>query len=105
MTTSKAILLQSIFEQAETPAELQHFVTTVLDISTVADLIEYVLRASYQEEWKDIITGALPVREAVSARDATEESPAVAAVRAFTAIEQKKLIAKMRTTYKVALGA
>ena len=33
------------------------------------------------------------------------KSPAVPAVLAFTDIDQRKLIAKMRATYKVALGA
>ena len=102
---SRTTLLQNIFDEAETPQELKHFVTEVLDISTVADLIEYVVRKSYQEEWKDIITGAFPLREEVRAREATDSSPAVAAVSAFTTIEQRKLIARMRATYKIALGA
>ena len=105
MAISKATALQNIFEQADTPEELQDFVVNMLSITTVADFIEYVVRANYQEEWRNIISGAFPLRTAVDARDATEGSPAVAAAIAFTDIEQRRLIAKMRATYKVALGA
>ena len=101
---SKIDLLQGIFDAAATPEELQHFIVDVLKIATVTDFIQYVVRKDYQEEWKEIIAGAFPVRAAAAAREATEESLAVAAVGAFTLLEQRTLIAKIRATYKVAFG-
>ena len=105
MALSKATILQNVFKEAGTPDELQHFLETTLDITSVGDFVEYVVRANYQEEWRNLVSGAFPVRAGVAAVEASEHSPATPAVPAFTDIDQRKLIAKMRATYKVALGA
>ena len=60
MAISKANLLQNIFTEAETPYEIQHLLVSVLGINSVAEFIEYVVRANYQEEWRQIVSGAFP---------------------------------------------
>ena len=105
MSVTKASLLQNVFTEADTPQELQRFLTSTLDINSVGEFVEYVVRDNYQEEWRNVVTGAFPLRAAVAAAEATEHAPAVLAVTAFTDISQRKLVAKMRLTYKVALGA
>ena len=105
MALSKANALQNVFREAETPQELQDFLENTLDITSVGDFVEYVVRANYQEEWRNLVAGAFPVRPRVEAVEATEDAPATPAVNAFTDIDQRKLVAKMRNTYKVALGA
>ena len=78
-------------------------------LNNVSDLISYVAKNTYEEEWKDIVAGAFPIRApraAVAAVPATESAPAQAAVNAdagFTIAEQRLLISRMRTTHRIAL--
>ena len=52
--------LGEVFVQAGTPQELQTFVVTALSLTTVPDLLGYVIRAQYEQEWRDIVAGAFP---------------------------------------------
>ena len=54
---------------------------------------------NYEEEWGTIVSGAFPVQ---AAREAAEGRPAVAA---FTISEQRLLVSKTRTAYRLALAA
>ena len=105
MALSKHEALENVFTEAETPQELQNFLRVTLDLNSVGDFVEYVVRANFQEKWRNLIVGAFPTRSAVAVAAATEDRAAVLEVTAFTDIDQRKLVAKMRNTYKVALGA
>ena len=59
--------------------------------------LAYVVRKDYETEWKSIVEGAYPVQPA---REAGENTPAVVA---FTQNDQRYVIAKMRTIYRIAM--
>ena len=105
MAMAKVNALQNVFREAETPQELQDFLENTLGIMCVGDFVEYVVRANYQEEWRTIVTGAFPLRAKVEAVAAAQLAAATPEIIAFTDIDQRKLVAKMRNTYKVAIGA
>ena len=69
--------LGDVFEQAGTPQELKTFIVTTLKLTTVPDLLGYVIRKEYEQEWRDIVAGAFPVSGAVAARAATADAGAV----------------------------
>ena len=89
--------MQTVFEKAETPIELQTFITTVLGLQKLQDFLAYVVRKDYETEWKGIIEGAYPVQVA------QEAGEGAAAVLAFTQNDQRYEIAQMRTTYRIAI--
>ena len=102
--------LTAVFEKADTPQELRHYLQDTLELARISDLVGYVERETYEREWKELIVGAFPIvqaREAVEARAATEDQrghEASPAVPGFTAQQQRLLISRMRSTYKVAMG-
>ena len=57
MALSKATILHNVFKEADTPEELQHFLETTLDITSVGYFVEYVVRTNYQEEWRNLVSG------------------------------------------------
>ena len=89
--------MAEVYDKAETPVEMQTFIGTVLGLQKVQDFLSYVARKDYEAEWKAIVEGAFPV---TPARDAGE---GVDAVVAFTLQDQRFVIAKMRTTYRIAM--
>ena len=104
----EALTLQGLFGRAETPEILTKFLKEDLGLKNIADLISYTAKKTYEEEWKEIVAGAFPVRAPVAARDAveaTEDASAQPAVRAdpgFTTADQRLLIGRMRTTARMA---
>ena len=46
--------------------------TADLQLKSIADLISYVAKKTYEEEWKDIVAGAFPSRAPRAAADAIE---------------------------------
>ena len=110
MALETVTTLQAVFEKADTPANLKHWLLEVLEIKRIADLVSYVQKSTYEKEWLDMVCGAFPVVEAREARQATEATEGVAAQPARPAVEglsehkQRILVARMRQTYKIALG-
>ena len=108
-TRENALTLQGLLDKAETPEVLQHFLREDLKLRNVSDLISYVAKNSFEEEWKEIVAGAFPVRAprtAVSAVAASDGVPARAAVAedpGFTVVDQRLLISRMRSTHRLAL--
>ena len=104
----EALTLQGLFGRAETPEILTKFLKEDLGLKNIADLISYTAKKTYEEEWKEIVAGAFPVRAPVAARDAVEATEAAAAqpaVRAdpgFSTADQRLLIGRMRTTARMA---
>ena len=110
MAAEPLVNLEAVFERAETPIELCTFIKSTLKLKTISDMVSYVERKDYEREWKDILMGAFPVvpaSAAVAAVAATADAPArdaVPEVEAFTVVDQRFLISRMRTTYRVAMG-
>ena len=110
MALEKITTLDAVFDKADTPANLKQWLQEVLEITRIADLVSYVQKSSYESEWLDLVRGAFPVVEAREAQEATEATEAAAARPARPAREglsehkQRILVARMRQTYKVALG-
>ena len=88
-----------VFEKAETPEVLQIYITRTLKVANVQEFIGYVIRRDYEAEWKGIVEGAFPLREAKAAGEGSE------AADAFTVKDQRIMISKIRTTYRIAMGA
>ena len=89
--------MADVYEKAETPLEMQTFISSVLGLQKLQDFLAYVVRKDYETEWKAIVEGAFPVTPAREAGEGTE------AVVAFTQNDQRFVIAKMRTTYRIAM--
>ena len=104
----EALTLEGLFGRAETPEVLVKFLKEDIQLKTIADLIGYAAKKTYEEEWKEIVAGAFPVRLPVAARVAVEATegvaaqPAVQAVPGFTIADQRLLIGRMRSTVRVA---
>ena len=104
----EALTLEGLFGRAETPEILIKFLKEDLKLKNIADLIGYTAKKSYEEEWKELVAGAFPVREPRAARDAVEATeaaaaqPAVQAVPGFSMADQRLLIGRMRTTARMA---
>ena len=104
----EALTLQGLFGRAETPEILTKFLKEDFGLKNIADLISYTAKKTYEEEWKEIVAGAFPVRPSVAARDAVEATeraaaqPAVRADPGFTIADQRLLIGRMRTTARMA---
>ena len=103
--------LQAVFEKAGTPQDLQIYLTDTLKLASISDLVGYTEREHYEREWRELIVGVFPVVAAREARAAVPASEGVAAqlgepaVSGFTAAEQRLLVSRMRTTYRIAMGA
>ena len=65
-----------ILAEAEAPEMLNDFILKDLQLGKIADFVAYVVREDYQAEWKQIVEGAFPLREAVAGTDAVEAQPA-----------------------------
>ena len=89
--------MTDVYDKAETPVQMQTFISSVLGLDRLQDFLSYVARKDYETEWKAIVEGAFPV---TPAREAGE---GVDAVVAFTLQDQRFVIAKMRTTYRIAM--
>ena len=63
--------LGGFLERAETPEILKLFIQNDLQITTVSDLLGYVAKNTYEDEWKDIITGHFVLRQPRAAVPAT----------------------------------
>ena len=102
--------LEAVFEKADTPMDLRHWLQDILGIVSIPDLLGYVQKDQYEREWRDLVHGAFPIVLAQEAREATEATegspaqPARLAVEAFDDKRQRILVSRMRSTYKVALG-
>ena len=68
----EALTLDGLFGRAETPEILIKFLKEDLKLKSIADLVSYTAKKSYEDEWKELVAGAFPVRAPVSARDAVE---------------------------------
>ena len=95
LARDSAMTLGGLLERAETPEILKLFIQQDLQIGTVSDLLGYVAKHSYEDEWKDIITGHFVLRQpqaAVPATNATDTTPArpeVLADPGFSMVEQR----------------
>ena len=104
-----ALTLQQLFDKAETPVELQTYLITDLQLKKVSDLVSYVAKSTFEEEWKEIVVGAFPVRAARAASDAVMASgdvpgrETVVADPGFSVAQQRLLVSRMRTTHRCAL--
>ena len=102
--------MQQIFEKADVQQDLQDHIFNALGLQTVADMVSYVEKATYESEWKDIVCAAFPVRLEVAAQAAVEASderaarPAVAAVAAFSMHQQRLYVGRIRTAHRLSLG-
>ena len=83
--------------EAEAPQALLDFILDSCSLSKVPDLLAYVIKGNYEQEWKDIIEGAFPL---IQASAATAEQ---AAVVGFTNAQRRTYIAKMRLSYSMAM--
>ena len=97
MARAAALTMTEVYEKAETPLEMITFIGNVLGLQKVQDFLSYVARKDYEAEWKAIVEGAFPITAAAEATEST------AAVVAFTTHDQRFVIAKMRTTYRMAM--
>ena len=110
MALEKLVTLEEVFNKADTPTLLKDWLQTTLEITRISDLVDYVDKDEYANEWRDLVIGAFPVRPEQEAQDAipaagdTPATPAVPAVEGFSVGKQRILVSRMRTTYKVALG-
>ena len=110
MAAAQTLLtLQGLLDRAETPDVLQKFLKDDLKLHKISDLISYVAKSTFEEEWKEIVAGAFPIRApraAAAAVPASDGVPAQAAViedPGFSMVDQRLLISRMRTTHRIAL--
>ena len=54
--------MADVYEKAETPVEMQTFISSVLGLQKLQDFLAYVVRKDYETEWKAIVEGAFPSR-------------------------------------------
>ena len=102
--------LAAVFDEADTPDALKHWLQSTVGIRRVSDLVDYVHKDQYDKEWRSLVMGAFPVmtdqtkRDAVPAAGDTPATAAAPAVEGFPERKQRMLVSRMRTTYRVALG-
>ena len=102
--------LEAVYTKADTPVTLQKWLSETLELTRISDMVGYVEKEQYEREWRELVMGAFPIVAAQEAQEAEAASegrlarPAQAAVAAFTDQQQRLLVSRMRTTYKVALG-
>ena len=89
--------MADVYEKAETPVEMQTFISSVLGLQKLQDFLAYVVRKDYETEWKGIVEGAFPPREAKAAGEGVD------AVEGFNTNDLRFLVSKMRTTYRIAM--
>ena len=102
--------LQQIFEKADVQPELQTFIFEELQLKSVADMVSYVMKDTYEAEWKEIVAAAFPVKEAIVAQPAVEATegaaaqPSRVAVPGFTMHQQRMFVSRIRTAHRLSLG-
>ena len=110
MNASRTSTLQQIFEKADVQPELQAYIFEQLQLKTIADMVSYVMKDSYEAEWRDIVVAAFPVRleipaqSAVPAAEGVAARPATAADAGFSMHQQRMFISRIRTAHRLSLG-
>ena len=62
-TPAMLVTLQSVYAQALVPEQLVVYLTETLQLQTVENFVNYVVKSEYEAEWRDIIQGAFPVKQ------------------------------------------
>ena len=102
--------LAALLDEADRPDALKHWLLSTLGIRHVSDLVDYVHKDQYKEEWRSLVRRAFPVttdqakQKAIPAAGDTPATAAIPAVQLFPGSEQQMLVSCMLATYKVALG-
>ena len=102
--------LAALFDEADTPDALRHWLLSTLGIRHVSELVDYVHKDQYKEEWRSLVRGAFPVttdqakQEEIPAAGNTPVTAGNPAAQLLPEDKQQMLVSRMWATYKVALS-